>query len=138
MEKLVPGSFIKSQNSKLSMSLGQQSEMLKSLLLLYIHVEVYWNILKLRCWPLAFTLYKALLKSKRRSGTGLLVWFCALFLSKNILHVILYWLTKFHCLITLTSWDNGQYMYCNYVLVVQSVASWIKVNLIFLSSRFFT
>ena len=37
------------KKSKLSMSLNQQSEMLYSLLLLHTHVEVYQNILKLRC-----------------------------------------------------------------------------------------
>ena len=32
-------------------------------------VEVYWNILKLSCRPLTFTLYKAFLKNKKRSWT---------------------------------------------------------------------
>ena len=38
-----------SKRSKLNLSLDQQSEMLKSLLLSYLQVEVYRNILKLRC-----------------------------------------------------------------------------------------
>ena len=29
---------------------------------------------------------------------------------------MLYYLTKFHCLVTFTSWDIGQYVYCNYLL----------------------
>ena len=37
------------KKSKLSISLDQQSEMLESLLSLYVLVEVYQNILKLRC-----------------------------------------------------------------------------------------
>ena len=36
--------------------------------------------------------------------------------SRNISHVILYWLTKFHCLLAFTSCDIGQYVYCNYLL----------------------
>ena len=53
------------KKSKLIISLDKQFAMLKGLLLLYVHVEVYQNILKLRCWPLAFTLYKTFLKAKR-------------------------------------------------------------------------
>ena len=37
------------EKSKLSISLDKQSEMLKSLPQLYFQVEVYQNILKLRC-----------------------------------------------------------------------------------------
>ena len=53
------------KKSKLSLSLDQQSGMLQSLFLLYAQVEVYQNILKLRCWPLAFTLNKSILKNKK-------------------------------------------------------------------------
>ena len=60
------------KKSKLSIKfLDQQSEMLWSLFWLYVQVEVYQSILKLRCWPLAFTLYKAFLKNKKRSGASL-------------------------------------------------------------------
>ena len=31
----------------------------------YVQVEVYQNILRLRCWPLAFILYKAFVKTNR-------------------------------------------------------------------------
>ena len=44
---------------KLSISLDQQSEMLHSLYLLYVQVEVCQNKSKLKCLTLAFTLYKA-------------------------------------------------------------------------------
>ena len=37
------------KKSKLSISLDQQPEMLKSLFLLYVQVPVYQNILKLMC-----------------------------------------------------------------------------------------
>ena len=42
-----------------------------SLSLLYIKVEEYQNILKLRWWSLALTSYKAFLKNKKRCGTSL-------------------------------------------------------------------
>ena len=38
-----------SKNSKLSISLDQQSEILYNLLLLYVQVEDYQDMLKLRC-----------------------------------------------------------------------------------------
>ena len=44
---------------------------LKSLFLLYVQVGIYVNILKLRCWPLAFTLHKAFQENKKKSGTSL-------------------------------------------------------------------
>ena len=62
VEKLVPKPF--SIKPKLSISLDQKSEILYSLFLLYIQVKGYQNILKLRCWQLAFTLNKCLLKYK--------------------------------------------------------------------------
>ena len=41
-----------SKKSKLSISLDQQSKVLYSLFLLYVQVEVYVSLLKLRCRPL--------------------------------------------------------------------------------------
>ena len=76
------------KKSKLSISLDQQPKMLYSLFL-YIQVEVYQNILKLKCWPLVFTLNKAFWKNKR-SGSSLPALFSAWFLKKNISHVIFY------------------------------------------------
>ena len=65
-----PRPFYKKSES--SISLDQQSEMLHSLFSLYVQVKVYQNILKLRCCPLAFTLYKeAPLINKKSSGTNL-------------------------------------------------------------------
>ena len=65
------------KNSNLSMSLDQQSEMLYSLFycLLYVQVETYQNILKLKFWPFAFTFNES---------------FSAWFLKKNISHVVFY------------------------------------------------
>ena len=31
----------------------------------------------------------------------------------NVSHVAFYWLTKFHHLVVITSWDIGQYVHCN-------------------------
>ena len=38
--------------------------------------------------------------------------------SKNIYHVIFYKLTKFHWMIACTSWDIGQNVYCNYLILI--------------------
>ena len=69
------------KKSKLSMSLGQQSEVLYKLLLLYVHVEDYQNLLKLRCWPLLLT-SNAFWKKKKKSGASITVWFSAWFFKK--------------------------------------------------------
>ena len=72
--------------------------------------------IKLRCWPLTFTLYKAFLKDRNISVTRLPVSFSAWFLEKNTFFVMFYTLTKFICLVVFTSWDVGQYANCNYFL----------------------
>ena len=63
------------KNSKLSISVDQQSEVLWKVCFCCISKTRYFKILKLRCWQLAFTLYEALLKKKNRSGTSLLTHF---------------------------------------------------------------
>ena len=68
-EEVSPRLFYK--KSKFSIPLDQLSEMLWRLFLLYGQVDVYQNILKLRWWPLAFTLCKVFLKHKKRSRTSL-------------------------------------------------------------------
>ena len=77
-----------SEKSKLNISLDQQSGVLYSLFLLCAQVEEYQNILKLRCSPPAFTLYKAILKNKKRSRTSLPKLFSSWFSKKNISHAI--------------------------------------------------
>ena len=68
-----------SKKSKLSTFLNQESKLLHSLPVLYsfivCQVEGYQNILKLNCRPVAFTLYKAFLKSKKKSRAVSLVHF---------------------------------------------------------------
>ena len=71
------------EKSKFSISVDQQSKVLYSLhvqhvqFLLYVQVEGYRNILKLRCRPIALASYKAFLKNKNRSATSLLLSFSA-------------------------------------------------------------
>ena len=62
VEKLSHRSYLK--KSKLNKYLNQQLEILYSLFLLYVQVDIYQNILKLRCWPFAFTSCKAFLENK--------------------------------------------------------------------------
>ena len=71
----------------ISYSLDQQFKILYSLFVLYVQVEGYGNILKLRCTPLAFTSYKAFFL-KKKSGTGLTASFFAWFL--RIMYCTLY------------------------------------------------
>ena len=99
-----------SKTLKLSIPLDQQPEILHWSLFLYIQFKDYQKLLKLKRWLIAFTSDKAFLKSKKRSGTSFPAWFLKI-------HVILYYLTKFHCLIAFTSWDIGQYVYCNYLFL---------------------
>ena len=71
-----------SKKSQLSIFLDQQFKVLHNLFLLYVQVEVYRNILKLRCIPLAFTSNKAFSNNKKGSGINPLA------LKKNISHII--------------------------------------------------
>ena len=77
----------------LSISLDKNSEILYNFLLLPVQFEVYQNRLKLRCWPLACTPYKAFFfkkKKKQTSRTSLPASFSASALKKNASHVIRY------------------------------------------------
>ena len=77
---------------KLSISLDQHFEMLSSLFLFCVQVEVYKNIFKSRCRSLAFTLYKAFFCFfyKARPGASLASLFSALFSKENICHVMFF------------------------------------------------
>ena len=99
MEKLFPDPFLKTQNWAY---LWINS--LKCCTVCF-HCQSLPNILKLRCWPLAFNSYKGFLKNKKRSWTSLLASFSAWFLRKSISHVIFYKLTKFHRLVVFSWWD---------------------------------
>ena len=90
--EISPRPFFK--KSKLSISLDEQSGY--SLFSLHVQVEVYQNILKLSCWPLALILYKAFSKNKKRSGSILSVSFSAWFLRKISLPDCLCFLEMLH------------------------------------------
>ena len=56
--------------------------------------------------------------------------FCIWFFKKNLSYIILYWLSKFHCLIGFTSWDTDKYVCLNCLLT----RLWhidFEINLIF-------
>ena len=110
---LFPDPFLKNQNE---VYLWINSLKFYIAFFIVCQVEDYHNILKLSCGPLAFTLYKALLKNKKRSGISFPTTFSAWFLKKNISRVKFYYQTKIHCLVAFTLLDIAQYVYCNCLL----------------------
>ena len=110
VEKLFPGHFLKNHYwAYLWINIPRFIYFVS----IVCQVEEYRKSLKLNCWPFAFTSYMAFSKNKKRSCTSLSASFSAWFLKKNTFVVIFYYLTKFECLVAFTSWDIGQYMYCN-------------------------
>ena len=87
VEKLVPDPFFLKKKTKFSISADQQSRTLYSLFLLYVQVEGYGNILKLRCRQLAFTTCKAFLRKRSGANLHTSVFAC---LTKNISHILFY------------------------------------------------
>ena len=83
--------------SKLSLSLDQQSEILYSLFLSGVQVEVYQTLIKLRCWTIASTSYNTFWRAKKKS--------LELFSLPHILHAS--FLNAF------ISLNIGEYVYCN-------------------------
>ena len=77
------------KNSILSISLYHQCELYKNCFYCMPQVEDYQNILKLRCWPLAFSSYKAFLKHEKKFGTSFSASFSAWILRKDISHILL-------------------------------------------------
>ena len=57
-------------------------------------------------------------------------------MSENISLAIFYELTKFNCLVAFTSWDIGQYVYCN-CLLTRLWCHNFEINLVFLIKPFF-
>ena len=94
-----------SKKSKMSISLDRQSQILYSWFLLCVQAEYYQNMLKLRYWPLAFTSYKALFRTKR-SGTTLPASFSTWFFKKKFSYVTFHEQAKFDCLIVFSYWDH--------------------------------
>ena len=104
------------KKSKLSTSLDQQPENDIQFGFVICTKCMYQNLLKLKYWPLAFSLHKVFLKNKNSSGYTCPALFSEWFLKKNISPVIFYKLNKFHQLITFTFRDIGKYVYWNYLL----------------------
>ena len=124
------------KKSKLSISPNQQSEMLWSLFSLHVQVKVFESILKLRCWPLAFTLYKAFYKNKKRFRIS----FPTSFLQD-------FW-RKIFLMLNFINWPNaiawlplllellGENMYCNYFCPVCDITNF-EIHHNFLIKTFF-
>ena len=112
VENLFPYSFPKNQNWAYLW--------INSLFYIFIftacQVKNFRNTLKPSCAPLAFIPYKAFLKNKKGSETGLYASFSTCFLEKSISLVSFYYLTKFDCLVASTLEDIGQYGYRNCLL----------------------
>ena len=90
------------------------------------------NILKLYIYIFCFDFSAS-------RGTSLPASFSAWFLNKNVSPHIFIYLTKSQYLVAFTSWDIGQYVYCNSLLTRLWRCDVInfEINLIFLIKTFF-
>ena len=73
-------------------------------------VEGYRDRLELSCRPLALPHLKLFQKIKRGLEPVSLFISCMIFEEK---YFCFFYLTKFQCLVVFTSWDIGQYVFCN-------------------------
>ena len=73
-------------------------------ILLCVQVKDYQNILKLSCWPLGLTLYKAFSNIKKISGTSLPASFSAWFLKKNFSFLLTDQISLYDCLYFFRYW----------------------------------
>ena len=78
-------------------------------------VKDYRNVLTLNCRSIAFISRNLFKKTKRGRKLVSLPHFLHDLWRKilPLLYSIIYILTKFHWLVAFTSWDIGQYVYCN-------------------------
>ena len=79
VEKLILDSFIKNKIGYIS------GLTVWNVRMFLFQVKINQNILKLSCWPRAFTFYKTFLKNKKKSGTSLPTCYPAWFLKKIFL-----------------------------------------------------
>ena len=112
LEKLFPGPFLKNRNCAY---VWINSLKFNTVVFVVCQVGSYRKMLKISCRPLAFTSYKAFLKCKKGLELASLPHFLHDFW-RNTYLVIFYSLAKFHRLVAFTSWDIGQYVYCNCLL----------------------
>ena len=100
-----------SKKEILSISLDQQSKVLYSLF-----VMLSWGLSKYieaKLETTCFYLIKGFFKNKKRPGTSFPASLSGWFSNKNVYLVIFNELTKLHFVVAFTSWDIGQYVYCN-------------------------
>ena len=112
MEKLFPDLFLKNQDWAYPWI---NSNVLYSLFLLYSKLrarEIYWN----KAADHLLLSHTDFLKIKSGQELVSLPHFLHDFWKKMFLLLYFINLTKFHCLIVFTSWDNKQYVYCNCLL----------------------
>ena len=112
MEKLFPDLFLKNQNWAYVLINSVK------FYTVYFYCISNWGPLKYTEPKLQNTcIYVTFFcESKERSETSHPVSFYAWLFKKNISLVIFYCRTNFHCLVAFTSWDIGQYVYCNCLL----------------------
>ena len=65
--------------------------------------KTYKTNVLITCFDLIWSFFQ----KTKRGIESLSISLSALFLKKNLSHIIFYWLTEFHCLIVFTSWDTG-------------------------------
>ena len=117
----------------MSISHDQQSEVLQSLLIFYIQVEVHQNILKLKCQPLACTLYKSFFFLKKRDLDLVFLY-----------HLLHYFLRKIFLTLYSIDWPSfidwlpfieilGNIVLK--LLIIRDIKNFV-INLVFLSNRF--
>ena len=116
VEKLFPDTFLKNQNWPYLWI-----NILKFYIFYFycLQVEDYRNWLKLIWQPVAFISNKVFLKNKKRPGTSLPALFFAWFLKKKHFSCYIILSDQISSLVAFTSWDIGQYVYCN------SLLSWL-------------
>ena len=113
VEKLFPDPFLKNEIEDIP---GSIFTCFIYFIVIVCQVGDYQNWLKLSWRPPWFISNIAFLKNKKGSRTSHPASFSAWFLKKSICLAILFYLTKFQYLIAFTSWDLGQYVYCNSLL----------------------
>ena len=80
VEKLVLCTFLKESQNWVYLWI---SILMYKLLLLFVQAKDYQDVLKLRCWKLAFATHRMLSKNKKSYGTSFLATFSLWFLDKN-------------------------------------------------------
>ena len=114
VEKLFSGSFLKNYQNWAYLLINS---------LKFYTVCFYcmpkWGISKyieIKLQATCFHLIQIFCNKKMRSTASISASLSAWYFKRNTFLIIFYYLSKFYCLVPFTSWDIGQYMYCNYLL----------------------